>query len=89
MLGSTTSDRLFIYINNDPPLLYSSDGTAAGTVIVSNSLFANYQGDFVFQNRVCFGTGVANDPDSGNLLFCWRRGRAVRITDFHSLEWSS
>ena len=84
LLGSTTSDRLFIYINNDPPLLYSSDGTAAGTVLVSNSLFANFQGDFVFQNRVCFGTGVANDPISEIYCSTGAAGNAVRISDFHS-----
>ena len=84
LLGSTTSDRLFIYINDDPPLLYSSDGTAAGTVLVSNSLFANFQGDFAFQNRVCFGTGVANDPISEIYCSTGAAGSAVRISDFHS-----
>jgi ELWxxDGT repeat protein len=85
LLHSAASGRLFIRINGDPPFLYSSDGTAAGTVLVTNTLNVNSQGDFVFQNRVCFRAAVINDPVAEFYCSTGAAGNAVRLTDFHSM----
>ena len=84
LFHSTINGRLFIRINGDPPFLYSSDGTAAGTVLVADALNVDLQGDFVFQNRVCFPVAAINDPVSELYCSTGAAGDIARITDFHS-----
>ena len=81
---STINGHVFLNVNGNPRSLYSSDGTAAGTVLVMSAPGVGLP-DFIFQNRACFYVGVENDPIVEVYCTGGAAGDAVRISDFHSM----
>jgi ELWxxDGT repeat protein len=89
VMQATANNRVFFLGAGNPTTLYSTDGTAAGTVVVSNSLGVVGQlRPVVFQNRICFN--VFSQPVSYE-LYC-SDGTAAgtsKITDFGALGMSA
>ena len=89
LMAATVNNRIFFLGDGNPVTLYSTDGTAAGTVVVSNTLsVVGSVPPAVFQNRICFGVNVQTAMYE---LFC-SDGIAAgteQVTDFAALGLSA
>ena len=84
VLPAVANSRVFIARGGNNPALLSSDGTAAGTIVVQSPVSPSAPNHTVtFQNRVCF-TQYFDVTDSE--LYCSNgaAGSLTRITDFAS-----
>jgi ELWxxDGT repeat protein len=84
MIDATSSDRVFVRGVGSPPPIYSSDGTEAGSVLVSASANVSELA-FSFQNRACMNVIIVNSGTSEYFCSDGSAGNFTRFTDFQGM----